>query len=169
MADLITRIEAEIPALRRYATALVRDPAGAEDLVQDCLERALARRHLWRRPGHLRAWLFTLMRRIHSNQARALYRRPTAVALDEERATSVARDDPASRAELEQVLTAIDALPAEQREVLILVAVEGLRYREAATVLGVAAGTIMSRLARARERLRMLRAGDREQRLRRVK
>ena len=169
MADLIARIEAEIPALRRYATALVRDPAGAEDLVQDCLERALARRHLWRRPGHLRAWLFTLMRRIHANQARARYRRPPTVTLDEERAANVTRNDPVSRAELEQTLAAIDALPVEQHEVLVLVVVEGLRYREAATVLGVPAGTIMSRLARARERLRVLRAGDREQRLRRVK
>lgn len=169
MADLITRIEAEIPALRRYATTLVRDPAGAEDLVQDCLERALARRHLWRRPGHLRAWLFTLMRRIHSNQLRALYRRPAPAIFDEERAAPVVRDDPAAHAELDQALAAINELAEEHREVLVLVVVEGLRYREAAAVLEIPVGTVMSRLARARERLRLLLESDRGHRLRRVK
>ncbi|MGH6945855.1 MAG: sigma-70 family RNA polymerase sigma factor [Kiloniellales bacterium] len=166
MSDLLRAIEAEIPALRRYARALLRDSERADDLVQDCLERALSRLHLWRRPGNLRAWLFTIMHNVNANQRRASGRRPIPVALDAipergQAATQVT--DVAAR----EVLEALERLSADQRQVLLLVAVEGLRYQEAAQVLGVPLGTVMSRLGRGRERLRELLDG--EPALRRVK
>ena len=81
MRDLMARIAEEIPALRRYARCLLRDADSADDLVQDCLERALARRHLWRRGGSLRSWLFTILHNLHVNQQRNRRRRPMLVAL----------------------------------------------------------------------------------------
>jgi RNA polymerase sigma-70 factor (ECF subfamily) len=170
MRDLPRRIESEIPALRRYARVLVRDPDRADDLVQDCLERALSRLRFWRREGNLRAWLFTILHNIHANQVRARSRRPRTLPLDDEaggaRTTS---DDPQTRIALEQALDALWALPAEQREVLLLVVVEGLPYREVSAVLRIPIGTVMSRLARARERLRAVMEDSQPLHLRRVK
>lgn len=171
MTDFARRLEAEIPALRRYARALLRDAERADDLVQDCLERALAKQALWRPSGTLRAWLFTVMHNLHANQARGASRRPSELPLERaerhgQAATQI--DSVATR----QVLAAFERLAADQRQVLLLVAVEGLAYREVAEVLGIPLGTVMSRLARGRERLRRLvddGAGEPDSSLRRVK
>ena len=145
-----------IPRLRRYARALVGDRAGADDLVQDTLERAWSRLHLFRQGTDLRAWLFTVMHNVHVNQVRAA--RPTDPLDDEmpELAQRAVQTDGLVVRDLERALA---ALPAAQREVLLLVALEDLSYEDAARVLAIPIGTVMSRLARARERLRYLMYG----------
>jgi RNA polymerase sigma-70 factor (ECF subfamily) len=146
-----------LPRLRRYARALTGDVARADDLVQDTLERALARLDLWQPGSDLRAWLFTLMHNLFVNQLRT--RRPQDTALDE------ALDIPVSGGQMEAMAArdmhaALVRLPDEQREVILLVGLEQFSYAEAAQVLGVPAGTVMSRLARARERMRHMLAGE---------
>ncbi len=156
MQDLLLDIEAEIPALRRYARVLLHDTDAADDLVQDCLVRALSRLPLWRRPdGNLRAWLFTILRHIQLNQSRTAARHPRPRSLNDDDAPAVAGEQ-ISRIEAVEALAAFQRLPQDQREVLALVVVEGLRYREVAELLGISIGTVMSRLARGRERLRHL-------------
>jgi RNA polymerase sigma-70 factor (ECF subfamily) len=145
-----------IPRLRRYARALVGDRAAADDLVQDTLERAWAKLHLFRQGSDLRAWLFTVMHNVHVNQVRAA--RPTDPLEDEmpELAQRAVQGDALVVRDLERALA---TLPAAQREVLLLVALEDLSYEETANVLGIPIGTVMSRLARAREKLRVLMTG----------
>ena len=146
-----------LPRLRRYARALTGDVARADDLVQDTLERALAKLDLWQPGSDLRAWLFTLMHNLFINQLRA--RRPQDTALDE------ALEIPVSGGQMEALAArdmhaALARLPEEQRAVILLVGLEQFSYAEAAQVLGVPAGTVMSRLARARERMRQMLAGE---------
>jgi RNA polymerase sigma-70 factor, ECF subfamily len=145
-----------IPRLRRYARALVGDRAAADDLVQDTLERAWTKLHLFRRGTDLRAWLFTVMHNVRVNQLRAA--RPTDVLEDDmpELAQRATQGDSLLVRDLDR---AVAALPVAQREVLLLVALEDLSYEEAAQVLGIPIGTVMSRLARAREKLRLSMAG----------
>jgi RNA polymerase sigma-70 factor (ECF subfamily) len=161
-------VEAEISVLRRYARALARDSARADDLLQDCLERALSRRHLFVRADNLRGWLFRMMRNIHLNNLRAASRRPVTVNLDHAGAEGSWAGQIA-HVEIVETLAAFDRLPEEYREVLALVAVEGLSYREAAQVIGHPIGTVMSRMARAREQLRALAQAAPGALLRRVK
>jgi len=142
-----------LPRLRRYARALVGDAERADDLVQDCVERALSRWHLWRQPHDLRAWLFTIMHNIHANAVRRVVRGPGFVDLEHAHAAAT----PPQQIEhiaLGEVMGRLNALPAAQRAVVLLVALEGMTYDEVAKVLGVPVGTVMSRLSRARERLR---------------
>ncbi|MBI3146503.1 MAG: sigma-70 family RNA polymerase sigma factor [Pseudogulbenkiania sp.] len=146
-----------LPHLRRYARALTRDQAWADDLVQDTLERALSKWH-WGRSGNLRAWLLTLLRHRFIDQLRA--RRE--IAVDDETAPWQHLPAPSNEVDgllLRDVERALYRLPLEQREVLLLVAVEELSYQDAAKVLQVPVGTVMSRLARGRERMRALLAG----------
>ncbi|MDN0081726.1 sigma-70 family RNA polymerase sigma factor [Crenobacter sp. SG2305] len=150
-----------LPQLRRYARALTGDPAWADDLVQDTLERAL-NKWRWRANSNLRAWLLTLLRHRFIDQLRARHE----VAVDEEGApwqNMAAPEGKVDGLELEDVQRALYRLPVEQREVLLLVALEELSYQEAAAVLKVPVGTVMSRLSRARERMRQLldEGGDR--------
>ncbi|MEW5888806.1 MAG: sigma-70 family RNA polymerase sigma factor [Pseudomonadota bacterium] len=149
-------IVAEIPRLRRYARALTGDPARADDLVQDTLERALGRFFLFR-PGNLRAWLFSIMHNLFINQAKA--RRDGAWEDEAVLAELPARATQDDALEVRDLARCLQALPPEQREVLLLVGLEEMSYEEAARVLGVPLGTVMSRLFRARERLRGLLAG----------
>ena len=154
-----------IPRLRRYARALLRGNAGAaDDLVQDCLERALSRLYLWRRGSDLRAWLFTVMHNLYVNQLR---RHGREVALDDvpEPLPDMA-SEPGHMSDIEQ---ALGQLQPDQREILLMVALEGMSYREVAAALGIPEGTVMSRLARARERLRRALDGEGGVELRRVK
>lgn len=153
MPDFARRLEQEIPALRRYARFLLRDPEQADDLVQDCLERAFAKRFLWRKPKSFRPWLFALLRNLHLNQVRWRSRRPLEVPM-EAAPLAAHPDSQIDRVMAGEVLAALEGLESDQREVLVLVAVEGLHYREAAAVLGVPLGTVMSRLSRGRERMR---------------
>ena len=150
MSDAQSLIEL-IPRLRRYARALVGDRATADDLVQDTLERAWSKLHLYRRGTDLRAWLFTVMHNVHVNRVRAA--RPTDPLDDEmpELAQRATQGDALIVRDLER---GIAALPVAQREVLLLVALEDLSYAETARALGIPIGTVMSRLARAREKLR---------------
>jgi RNA polymerase sigma-70 factor (ECF subfamily) len=147
-----------IPRLRRYARALARDPARADDLVQDTLERALAKLDLWRPDSDLRAWLFTLMHNLFVNQMRSAGSH-TLCELDE------ANDVPVSGGQNEalavrDIHAALSQLPPEQREVMLLVGLEQFAYADAARILGVPQGTVMSRLSRARERMRLLLEGQ---------
>jgi RNA polymerase sigma-70 factor (ECF subfamily) len=152
-----TLLVQQLPGLRRYARALTGDAWAADDLVQDTMERACVKWQLWTAGTNLRAWLFTVMHNLYLNQ-----RRSQKVALN-----SVNIDD--VEAELHAVPAASDApldvsrclqrLPADQRAVLLLVAVEDMSYQEAAKVLDVPVGTVMSRLSRARSRLRELMEG----------
>ena len=145
-----------IPRLRRYARALVGDRSSADDLVQDTLERAWARLHLWQRGTDLRAWLFTVMHNVHVNRARAL--RPH-LPFDEDAPEAGFKPAENGLLELRDLERALAALPVEQREVLLLVALEDMSYSETAAPLGIPTGTVMSRLSRARARLRVLLRG----------
>lgn len=147
-----------IPRLRRYARALTGERARADDLVQDTLERALIKLHLWQPGSDLRAWLFTLMHNVFINQLRAQPARLTA-GLDDEAAQVAVRPTQTDWLEVRDLQAALLRLPEEQREVLLLVGLEQMTYEEAAGVLGIPVGTVMSRLSRARERLRGLLAG----------
>lgn len=147
-------IQAQIPALRRYALALTRNAADADDLVQDALLRGHERRRSFRPGGNLRAWLFAILRHAFLDRSRARSaeaRREAAVAAG----APVAMDAPQDAAvRLSQLRAALMLLPDEQREALTLVAVEGLTYAEAAALAGVPVGTLMSRVSRARAWLR---------------
>ena len=146
-----------IPRLRRYARALVGDRASADDLVQDTLERAWAKLHLDRRGTDLRAWLFTVMHNVHVNKVRAT--RVTDTLEDElpELAQRASQGDALLVRDLDR---AIAQLPAEQRAVLLLVTLEEMSYEEVARAVGIPIGTVMSRLSRAREKLRMMMLGQ---------
>jgi RNA polymerase sigma-70 factor (ECF subfamily) len=150
-------VVAEIPRLRRYARALTGDTSRAEDLVQDTLERALSRWILWR-PGNLRAWLFTIMHNIFVNQIRGAA--PLDYRPDELVPELAVRPDQEDGLGLRDLDKALQQLSVDQRETLLLVTLEELSYEEAAKVLGVPVGTIMSRLFRARERLRIALQGQ---------
>lgn len=149
-----------IPGLRRYARALTADAWAADDLVQDTLERACGKWRLWLVGSDLRAWLFTLMHNIYANQVRSAVRRAgqaTLVDLDAHAAELVA---PAVAADLGLDLQrCLMRLPEDQRAVLLLVTLEDMAYGEVARILGIPIGTVMSRLSRARSRLRELMDG----------
>ena len=145
-----------IPRLRRYARALAGDRIAADDLVQDTLERAWSKFHLYRRGTDLRAWLFTVMHNVYVNQLRAL--RPAA-SFDEEMPELALPARDTDTLVLRDLDAAIRRLPPDQREVLLLVALEEMSYEEAAGTLGIPIGTVMSRLARAREKLRNMLSG----------
>jgi RNA polymerase sigma-70 factor (ECF subfamily) len=144
-----------IPRLRRYARALLKDTERAEDLVQETLTRALGKLNFWRRGSDMRAWLFSIMHNQHVNDCRRAQRRPDSLSLHEDRAQEPRAGSHAEqRAHLQDIELALQRLPEEQRAVLLLVSLEGLSYRQTAKVLGIKTGTVMSRLHRARERLR---------------
>jgi RNA polymerase sigma-70 factor (ECF subfamily) len=145
-----------IPRLRRYARALAGDRPAADDLVQDTLERAWSKLHLYRRGTDLRAWLFTVMHNVYVNQRRAA--RPSS-PLDEEMPELAQPARETDALVLRDLDAAIRRLPPDQREVLLLVALEDMSYAEAADALEIPIGTVMSRLARARERLRAMLSG----------
>lgn len=147
-------IEQHIPRLRRYARALTGERSAADDLVQDTLERALNKFHLWRQGSDLRAWLFTVMHNVHVNQLRA--RRNHGEMLDYDAHPVEVRATQGDALEIRDLEAALAKLPDEQREVVLLVGLEQFGYEEAARVLGIPVGTVMSRLSRGRERLRFL-------------
>src|SRR6186713_1516739 len=146
-----------IPRLRRYARGLVGDRATADDLVQDTLERAWAKLHLYRRGTDRRAWIFTVIHNVHVNRVRAA--RPTDLIDDEmpELAQRPAQGDALLVRDLDR---SIARLPAEQRAVLLLVTLEEMSYEEVARTLGIPIGTVMSRLSRARDKLRVMMQGQ---------
>ncbi|MFD1555939.1 sigma-70 family RNA polymerase sigma factor [Paraburkholderia silviterrae] len=154
-AEFEAQVVAQLAPMRRYARALTGDAAWADDLVQDAAERALSRASSFRPDSNLRAWLLTILRHIYIDQLRG--RRE--IAVDDDSAPWRTLEAPHGEVDglvLRDVQRALYLLPAAQREVLLLVCVEELSYQEASTVLGVPAGTVMSRLSRAREHLRVL-------------
>nr|WP_210289740.1 RNA polymerase sigma factor [Rhizobium sp. BK196] len=144
------QILALLPSLRRYSRSLTRSDAEGEDLLQDCVEKVLARRGQWR-GLNLRGWVLTTMTNLYRNTRRASPRE-RLVELDaaEEIASPDAQADPLERLRLEQ---ALDSLSEEHRSVLMLVVIEGYSYGEVATMLDIPIGTVMSRLSRARHRM----------------
>lgn len=156
MVDTYQEIEAEIPRLRRYARALTRDIASADDLVQDCLTRALGKLHLWQQGTDLRAWLFTILHNQYVNNVRRSVREGAAVGLSDNEPLLTRGPQQGQRLELRDLERAIAKLPEEQRSAILLVGLEGMRYEEVAAVLDVPVGTVRSRLSRGREALRRL-------------
>src|SRR2546423_10529746 len=152
-------IDPHIPRLRRYAIALVRDRVAADDLVQDTLERAWSRWHLWQPDTDLRAWLFTIMHNVFVNQFQAAKARPTQPLDDEVDQLPVGATQEHAL-QMRDLRRCLDHMPLEQRELLLLVGLEQLSYEQAATTLGIPIGTVMSRLARGRDRLRNCMSGE---------
>lgn len=153
-------LAAHIPRLRRYARALTGDRFLADDLVQDTLERALGKFFLWRKTGRLESWLLTIMHNIFINQIKTRTRRPPEAVLDEMTVEPTTRGGQSDQLEVRDLDSALNHLPIEQREVLLLVTLEELSYEETAKILDIPVGTVMSRLSRARERLRQLLDGS---------
>jgi RNA polymerase sigma-70 factor (ECF subfamily) len=156
-------VEANVPALRRYARALTRDPELADDLVQDTLVRALRSQHLFH-GGEIRSWLFTILTNLNRNRLRSLARRPLLSTFEDSDAADSAGPEAGGR----DIERALDLLVEDQRQALLLVVLEGLSYREVADIQGVPIGTVMSRLARARAQIKAYLDGERPA-LRRVK
>jgi len=154
MDDFAKNVEAQIPRLRRYARALTREDAQADDLIQDCLVRALAKKHLWQEGTDLRAWLFTILHNQHVNGVRRSIREGTIVELSD--TLPPVRRDAAQgdRLNLRDLDRAMALLPDEQRSVILLIGLEGMAYEQAAKIIGVPVGTI--RLSRGRNMLRRL-------------
>lgn len=156
MSDLMTEVEPMIPALRRYARGLLRDETAADDAVQDCLERVVSHWHR-RRDSNPRPWVFTILHNVAMTHLRQRARRGVAVPVEDAPVAALA-----SRATQEDglvtrdILSALALLPDDQRSTILLISVEDLSYAETAEVLGVPIGTVMSRLSRGRERLRVI-------------
>lgn len=146
-------IREQIPRLRRYARALTGNRDGADDLVQDTLERALSRSSLLRPGGDPRPWLFTIMHNIFVNQVRSAAARRTT-ALEGTGIEPSTHDSAQDGLAMRDIVRALGEVPEDQREILLLVGLENLSYAETANILGVPVGTVMSRLSRGRERLR---------------
>lgn len=148
-------IVAELPRLRRYARALMRDPDAADDLVQDCMERALLRLDNWQTGDSPRRWLFTVMHHLFVDQMRKAGRQVEAHrSVAHEFDDAVAEPSQFETLATREVVEALQDLAPERREAIVLVAVEGMSYAQASTVLGIPTGTLMSRIARGREDLR---------------
>jgi RNA polymerase sigma-70 factor, ECF subfamily len=153
--DFRNQLIAEIPHLRRFARSLCGDASLADDLVQDCIERALKKSHLYDVTKPLRAWLYAVLRNIHVSNWRSNAKHQYAKNLDE-----LQDGEGATRAEQEDnfstyaITEALDKLPQQHREVLVLISLEEVSYRDASEIIGVPIGTIMSRLSRARLKLK---------------
>ena len=143
-----------VPRLRRYARALVGNRDDADDLVQDTLERALAKSLLWRGVADMRSWLFSMMHNLHIDRVR----RPRlhTVAVDDDTPEVLVAPTQEERLAVLDLQSALERLPSEQREIILLVALEDMAYAEVAETLGIPIGSVMSRLSRGRERLRQL-------------
>jgi RNA polymerase sigma factor (sigma-70 family) len=161
MNDMVRLIQPVIPGLRRYARALLRDRTEADDLVQDCLERAISRWRQRRPEGDTRSWMFTILHNLAINRVRQMGRRGWPIPIEDAGDASVARA-PTQEHALQQrdILRALAGLPEEQRSVVLLVSVEDLPYAEVARMLDIPIGTVMSRLARGREKLRQAMEGE---------
>jgi RNA polymerase sigma-70 factor, ECF subfamily len=149
----------QIPRLRRYARALAGDPSRADDLLQDCLERAWSQIHRWQRGSDMRAWLFTIMHNVYANMARQHQTGPKLVPMDEEEQNLGVEATQEASLEVRDLTAGLAALPEQQREILLLVSLEDMSYEQVSRILEIPLGTVMSRLHRARERLRTWMAG----------
>ena len=158
MPEFRTQLQECLPDLWRYAFALTHDRNMADDLVQDCAERALRKRDLWKQTGALKPWLMKMLLNLYRNQLRTQSRRPQLVAMDDMHHDPAAPDALDQKLALSQTARAMQKLPEDQREALLLVVLGGVSYKQAAIALNVPLGTLMSRLGRARAKLRELMA-----------
>jgi RNA polymerase sigma factor (sigma-70 family) len=149
-----------VPRLRRYARALTGSRDDADDLVQDTLERAWAKSGLWRGVTDMRAWLFSVMHNLHVDAVRRP--RLTTVPIDDDTPEIAVAPTQGERLAVLDLQAALEQLPIEQREIVLLVALEDMAYADVAKTLGIPIGTVMSRLSRGRERLRALMDGRAE-------
>jgi RNA polymerase sigma-70 factor (ECF subfamily) len=156
MSDIPQLVEPMIPALRRYARGLLKDATAADDLVQDCLERVIAHWH-HRRNEDPRTWIFAILHNLAVNRLKQNARRGEHLPFEKVDESAFARQ-PTQEDNLmrRDIIQALEKLPEEQRSVLLLVSVEDLSYAQTAEVLAIPIGTVMSRLSRARERLRQI-------------
>ncbi|EMS96948.1 ECF family sigma factor [Agrobacterium tumefaciens str. Cherry 2E-2-2] len=152
-----TEMLALMPMLRRYSRSLSRSDADGEDLLQDCVERALANKRQWRGTG-LKSWAYTIMTNLYRNRHRAEKRHPSE-SLDGHESIAGA-ETLSDTLENDRLHGALALLSPDMRAVLMLVTVEGYSYQEAAETLSIPLGTVMSRLSRARETLRQHLAAD---------
>jgi RNA polymerase sigma-70 factor (ECF subfamily) len=155
MTDINRAVEAEIPCLRRYARKLTRDDAAAEDLLQECLVRGLGNQQLWRRGTNLRAWLYTILHNVYVNESHRSVREGVLVELSDLEEKLARASTQETRLELRDVARALTKLTEGQRAAVILIGLEGLQYEKVAETTGVPVGTVRSRLARGRKKLRM--------------
>jgi RNA polymerase sigma-70 factor (ECF subfamily) len=156
MNDLADRIAGEIPRLRRYARALLRSETEADDLVQECVLRGLAKQHLWQEGTDLRAWLFTILHNQFVNNVRRAAREGTSVEISDLDGDTSELPSQEKRLELRDLDRALSLLPDEQRTLIFLIGLEGMDYESAGKIVGVPVGTVRSRLSRARVALRQL-------------
>ena len=154
MSEFVPLLEAEIPRLRRYARALCWDPTRADDLLQTCLTRAVAKQHLWQPGTDLRAWLITMVHNQHVSDLRRLARVGNTISIDDTAPPRSVEPNVFAVLELRDLRAAIGKLSEEQRQAVLLVGLEEMPYEEAAAVLGIPTGTLRSRLSRARTELR---------------
>jgi len=169
MTDKEDQIVDQIPHLRRYAAALLRDRDAADDLVQDCLTRAFDRLHLWQPTGTMRSWLFTILHNLHVNQALKQGREPDIRSDTDHLERHPAPPDTDAGLIARDIASALAQLPDEQRSVVLLVGLEGMSYADVAEITDTPLGTVMSRLSRGRERLRQIMDTQPVPPLRRVK
>ena len=156
MTDFARLLETKIPNLRRYARALTREPWRADDLVQSCLLRAIAKQHLWQPGTDLRAWLFTILHNQYVNDVRCSVREGVAVPIENIASLLTVAPTVEASLQLRDLDRAFGRLPLEQRQVLLLLGLEGMRYEEAAATLRIPLGTVRSRVSRGRQTLRVL-------------
>ena len=168
--DFRSQLAAELPPLRRFARALTGDAALADDLVQDCVERALNKGHLYDPSRPLRAWLYAVLRNLYISGLRRNGRSTIVKNVDDLMdGEDAVPPEQENRMAVTSVMDALDRLSPQHREVIVLVAIEDMSYRDVAEILGVPLGTVMSRLSRAREHLRQLLEDRGHTGLRRVK
>lgn len=149
------RVAAERDYLRRYALSLCRDSALADDLAQECMERALTRLHLWQEGTNLRAWLTTMLRNLHIN---GLRRQRPVMSLDDCNVAEMAHSPPRQngRMQLRDLRRAMARLPPDQRDMVVMIGLHGISYEQAAARANISVGTVKSRLSRARGALRRM-------------
>ena len=156
VSDTEHLIAEQIPKLRRYARALLGDPVRADDLVQEALVRALSRSHLWQPGTDIRAWMFTILHNVHVNNQRQRRHRDDYQELSDDRPEMATPATQERTLEMRDLARGLQLLPSPQRQVVLLVGLEGMNYKQVAAVLDIPIGTVMSRLHRGREALRRL-------------
>ena len=158
--DFASMLEEQIPSLRRYSRVLCRDPDRADDLVQDCLCRAMRKSHLFVPGSNLRAWLFTLLHNLYVNSVRSGIRKGDSVPLEEVQPLLTVRPTQGGGLSLRDLERAMSALSEEQQQVLLLAGLEAMSYDEISSILDLPVGTVRSRLSRGREELRRMLDGE---------
>ena len=156
MSEFARELEKQLPKMRRYALALTRNRDRADDLVQSTLVRAIAKQHLYKPGTNIRAWLFTLLHNQNVNDVRRSINQGISVEIEHVSKNLVSVADTSAPRQLKELDEAIGKLSIEQRQVLLMVGLEGMTYEEVATILMVPVGTVRSRLSRARSALRQL-------------